>query len=263
MAHPWFQLNLVRMIKLLLLVLVVVALVLVGCATAQRKLLYYPTHHDGANGLVPWRDGDLLIGYAREVANPRNVWLMLHGNAGQASDRAYALPCFADDDSVYIMEYPGYGARPGSPSKTSFNAAAAAAYRSLRKRFADKPVCVVAESIGSGPACTLASLSLPPDKFVLIVPFDTLAGVAADHFRYLPVTWMLRDNWNNIAALAGYRGPVEIFGAEADTIIPIRHARALAQSVPQAVFHRIRGGHNDWSTSGEVVIRANGGNGET
>jgi pimeloyl-ACP methyl ester carboxylesterase len=45
---------------------------------------------------------------------------------------------------------------------------------------------------------------------------------------------------------------VEIFGAQSDTVIPIAHARRLADSHPGAVFHVIPGGHNDWSTSGAV-----------
>jgi len=49
-------------------------------------------------------------------------------------------------------------------------AAAAAAYALLRKTFPATPICVIGESIGSGPACMLANQSPPPDKVVLVVP---------------------------------------------------------------------------------------------
>ncbi len=113
-----------------------------------------------------------LMGFAREVQAPENVWLMLHGNAGQAADRVYALGAFSPRDSVFIMEYPGYGQRAGKPSRSSLDAAAREAYEALRARFKETPVCVVAESIGSGPAATLGALKQPPDKLVFIVPFD-------------------------------------------------------------------------------------------
>jgi pimeloyl-ACP methyl ester carboxylesterase len=48
---------------------------------------------------------------------------------------------------------------------------------------------------------------------------------------------------------------VEIFGAEADTVIPIGHAKVLAAGVPSSKFVLIEGGHNDWSRQGRVRIK--------
>jgi pimeloyl-ACP methyl ester carboxylesterase len=228
--------------------------IVLGCVAFQRKLLYYPTHHRENYGLSEWLNDGRLIGYKREVPSPGNVWLMLHGNGGQASDRIYALPLFSDRDSVFIMEYPGYGSRPGSPSMPAFNSAANQAFETLRARFPNTPVCVVGESVGSGPASVLATNQHPPDKIVLIVPFDILSRVAADHFPFIPAGLFLIDNWNNIESLKGYNGPLEIFGAHDDTIIPVVHAKALAESKPSSKFHEIEGGHNDWAGNGRVKI---------
>lgn len=114
---------------------------------------------------------------------------------------------------------------------------------------------MLAESIGSGPACALAGEKVKPDKIVLIVPFDSLASVASQRFFFLPVRFMLRDAWDNVEALRHYTGPVEIFGATGDVVIPIEHARALASQIPGAHFIAISGGHNDWPESDEVKIR--------
>jgi hypothetical protein len=219
---------------------------LFGCSCVQRRLLYFPSHDHGSNGLEEWKYEGQLIGFAREVPSPKNVWLMLHGNGGQASDRAFALPNFPETDSVFIMEYPGYGTRMGQPSMQSFNDAARQAYISLRTHFPNLPVCVVGESIGTGPASILAATPRPPDKLVLVVPYDLLAKVAAEHFPFLPVKILLHDHWNNIEALAHYQGPLEIFAASHDIVIPISHARTLAATKPQAVFHEFPGGHSDW-----------------
>jgi hypothetical protein len=205
--------------------------------------------------LSVWQHDGQIIGYARHAAAPGTVWLFLHGNAGQASDRTYALPSFSVADSVYFLEYPGYSLRPGSPSLLSINAAARQAYELLRAQFPTVPVCVAAESLGCGPAAFLATNPRPPDKIVLILPFDTLAAVAARHYPFLPVRLLLRDNWDNIAALRDYQGQLELFAARADTIIPISHARALAASKPASVFHTIDGGHNDWADGNKVKIR--------
>ena len=225
-----------------------------GCATIQRKLLFYPSHHAQTNGLAAWEESGKIIGFSRQVPAPKNIWLMIHGNGGQATDRAYAIPCFSAQDSVFILEYPGYGNREGLPSKSAFDAAAAAAYLLLRNTFPQTPVCIVGESIGSGPACTLANQLHPPDKIVLVVPFDTLKSVAADHLPFFPVGLILGESWDNIYSLSTYEGPVEIFAAEQDTVIPIIHAERLSAHVPSVKFHRISGNHNDWSKPTKVSI---------
>src|SRR5215831_21008460 len=81
----------------------------------QRSLLYFPAHGASSTSLTPWLDGKRTIGYCREVPNARTVWLMMHGNGGQAADRDYVLSRMSDHDSLYVLEYPGYGAREGSP----------------------------------------------------------------------------------------------------------------------------------------------------
>src|SRR6185436_11532244 len=123
----------------------------------------------------------------------------------------------SDKDSLYVLEYPGYGAREGNPTLESMNQAASEAYHLLRSHNPNTPVCVLGESIGSGPACALAREKVAPDKIVLVVPFDSLASVASEHLPFLPVRLMLRDAWDNVDALRHYAGPVEIFGATGDT----------------------------------------------
>lgn len=226
-----------------------------GCRSLERKLLCFPTHRSSNGALKSWSMEEEPIGFSRAVEQPKNVWLLLHGNGGQAIDRIYALPCFSSEDSVYILEYPGYGERAGSPSEESFNSAAKEAYRWLRSEFKGLPICVVGESIGTGPASYLGSLDGPPDKIVLITPYDRLSLVAEEQFPKWLVSLALKSNWDNSKALSRYRGPIEIFGAVEDRIIPVKHARSLASKLPNSTFNFIEGGHNDWSKEGRVSIR--------
>jgi pimeloyl-ACP methyl ester carboxylesterase len=237
-----------------LVALLVIAVLTVGCQVFTRKLLFFPSHDTVENGFTRWTQDGALIGYSRAVENPENVWLMLHGNGGQASGRGYALPSFPERDALFILEYPGYGARAGTPSRRGFDAAAREGYAALRASFPGKRIGVVGESLGSGPAAMLSKASPPPDKLVFIVPFDTLKSVAADHFPRPLVSLVLAGSWNNIEAMKGYRGPVDVFGAEYDEVIAVSHARALAGSIPQAKFHLLPGGHG-WALRPGVEIR--------
>lgn len=245
-----------KVIRLLRSLVAITVLVLLAVWILQRRLLYHPSHEPETNGLKPWRHGDLSIGFSRGVPSPETVWLFIHGNAGQAADRVCVLPCFSGRDSVFILEYPGYGGREGSPSMDSFNSAAKEAYAGLRLAFPDTPVCVAGESIGTGPVSFLAGGAVPPpDKVVLITPFDTLARAASHHFPFLPVKLLLRDNWDNIRALESYDGPLEIFAAKDDEVIPFECSGTLAAGKPGALFHEIEGGHNEWSAGTQVRIR--------
>jgi len=250
------DLNMIRILIILSVIIgAAVLLLLLGRGPMERGMLFFPSHRPADKTLAPWTSKGRLIGYSRTVQRPRNVWLMLHGNAGQASDRAYAIPCFAEEDAVFIMEYPGYGDRPGWLSKESFNQAAEEAFLLLKASYPKTPVCVVGESIGSGPASSLAALATPPAKIVLVVPFDQLSLVAKDHFSSLLVSLILSNDWNNVEALSGYQGQVEIFGAIEDTIIPVKHAKALAAGIPNAKLHLIEAGHNEWAFPGRVKFR--------
>ena len=236
--------------SLVLLYLVYVALI----GLNQRRLLYFPSHDANRSPLELWIVGEQIIGYARTRPHPRTVWLMTHGNGGQANQRAYVLAHLASDDALYVLEYPGYGLRAGEPSRTTFDAAAVEAYDALRAAFPQTPIGVIGESIGSGPASFLATLPRPPDKLVLIVPFDTLASVAAEQMPLVPARLLLLDRWDNVAALRNYAGPVDIFGARHDRIIPVAHAQRLAAVVPRARFVLLDCGHNDWSAEAGVRI---------
>ncbi|WP_221029253.1 alpha/beta hydrolase [Actomonas aquatica] len=240
--------------RILIVVLVLYGVLLVGVAMGQRSLLYYPTHYDIEGPLGPWRVGGEAIGFAREVAAPREVWLMLHGNGGQAAQRGYVLEHVAEEAAVFVLEYPGYGDRAGKPSRESINAAAQAAWLTLRKRFPGVPMGVIGESIGTGPACELAGVAEPPDKIVLWTPYDRLVDVAKERFRWLPVGLLLRDKWDNGAALQAYGGAVEIYAAKQDEVIPIQHARRLHERVPAARWIEMEGGHNSWRWEGVLRV---------
>ncbi|MDR3567792.1 MAG: hypothetical protein P4L43_07170 [Syntrophobacteraceae bacterium] len=233
----------------------VAVLILPGYINISGYFLYFPTHHAPQTSLEPWRVRDVLAGYCRSVNDPAAVWLFCHGNGGQASERDYFLRCVADDAAVYLLEYPGYGARPGRTSMKSINRAALEALRELQLRYPGKIIGVVGESLGTGPASWLCSQPHPPGRLVLIVPFDNLLSVAREHFPYLPVGWLMRDGrWDNVAALRGYTGPVRIYAAQYDQVIAVHHARLLAAALPRAKYVEMACEHNTWMDGPRVYL---------
>lgn len=199
-----------------------------GCAV-QRRLLYFPTKlpPDAAvqeatdRGFIPWKnDSGQIIGW--EIpANGASIGsiLIVHGNAGCAVNRDYlAQPIHeAMNADVFVLEYPGYGAREGSPGKKTFDAAAEEAFRLLP---ANMPKYIVSESIGTGVACDLAK-DHPKEiaGMALIAPYHNLASVAQHKIWFLPTYFLLIDRFNPKRSLKSYHGPVKFVVAGEDEII--------------------------------------------
>lgn len=248
----------IRRFLLCPVILAAATLPLSGCIGSA--MLFHPTHEAsvrvaGGEPLRPWHAGGEPQGYARETPTPRRIWFMCHGNAGQAAHRAYVLPLLNPDDALYVLEYPGYGLRAGSPDSDAMNAAASRAYRTVQARHPGRPIGVIGESIGSGPASTLAREPAPPERIVLVVPYARLREVASEKVGGVLTFLFLHDDWDNIAALTGYTGRLDIVAAAGDTIIPPHHAKTLADALPGAHFHLVPGGHNDWSA--QLSLRDN------
>lgn len=205
-------------------------------AVFQRSFIYFPTiasekaleGEAQRQGLEAWRNtAGETIGWRRPPAStPRatNRLLVFHGNAGYALNRCYYVSGFGDLEGgrtweIYLLEYPGYGARGGSPSEKSINTAAAAALTTLREEDS-RPIFVLGESFGSGPACALAA-AYPREVsgVFLVTPFARLGDVAAHHYSLLPVRYLLRDRWDNVAALTNYPGRVAARIAGDDEVV--------------------------------------------
>jgi pimeloyl-ACP methyl ester carboxylesterase len=154
---------------------------------------------------------------------------------------------------VYLFEYPGYGARAGQVNERSFIEAGEKALASLMAGDS-RPVYLLGESLGSGLACALAERR--PDRVAglfLVTPYARMGDLAAHRFGFLPVRLMLRDAWDNVAALRAYRGPVAILIAGEDEVVTAAQGRLLYQSYegPKRLWTDPDAGHNtiDFSAS--------------
>ena len=247
------------MALLLRLLLVAVALytgLLILLFCFQRRLLFLPTRVSEAevlqaartDQLEAWRNsqGELIGWYYPNPAARRRL-VVFHGNAGQALDRSYYVQGLASlGFEVYLFEYPGYGARAGSPSKKAFVEAGRAALAGLLATDL-QPLCLLGESIGSGTACALAA-EMPGQvaAVALVTPFARLSEVAQNHLRFLPVGWLLRDRFDNLAALAQYHGPVAFVVAGNDEVVGTNQGLRLYQAYagPKELTMLPNAGHN-------------------
>lgn len=228
-------------------------------------MIYFPSHapedalraQARAAGLSAWENerGE-LIGWKSSIttegARPAHRLVVFHGNAGFAVNRKYYGEGFAavGDGStweVFILEYPGYGARPGDPGEAAFIQAGAEALESLW-RHDDRPLFLLGESIGSGVACALASrFSNRIPGLVLITPFTSLAEVGAHHYPALLVRLLLKDRYDNRGALNQYAGSLAVVLAGQDEVVPAELGQRLYDGYragPKRLWVQSNAGHN-------------------
>ncbi len=214
-------------------------LLICGCAW-QRKLLYFPTkipagdvaQASARSGLEPWRNAaGEIIGWklAASAASTGSV-MVIHGNGGCALQRGYIARPIHDAAAldVFILEFPGYGMREGSPGLKSILAAAEEAFALLPQ---EKPVYLVSESLGTGVAAFLAKTH-PKEiaGMVMFVPYASLPSLAQSKMPLLLPYLFLKDRFEPAAWLKEYRGPIKFVLAERDEIIPVKFGQRLFDS---------------------------------
>ena len=214
-------------------------LLVAGCAW-QRKLLYFPTKQSvveaerlaAQEGFVPWLNpaGEIMGWKMPAIGLPTGSVLIVHGNAGCALNRDYIARPIHETGTldVLVMEYPGYGARGGSPGKPSWLAAIEEAFALLPK---DRPIYLVSESLGTGVAAYLAKTH--PDQvagMVMFVPYDSLPALAQSKMPVLLPYLFLVDRYQPSEWLKDYRGPVKVVLAGRDEVIPPKFGQRLYDS---------------------------------
>jgi pimeloyl-ACP methyl ester carboxylesterase len=253
MAKPQIIHSLVRVGIILAITYAIFALLVF---LGQRRILYFPSKRPldrlvtqaRQQSLEPWRNqsGDLIGWKHTQDANGPRV-LILQGNAGCAVDRACYIQGLttAGFKEIYILEYPGYGARPGAPSQQTLFDAATEALTLLTK---NGPVHLVGESLGTGVAAYLAGQNPKTVTAILMIaPYHNLTDVAQSTMPILPVGLMLRDRYPAARYLQNYHGPVAVLLAGDDTVVPNPFGRKLYDTYagPKKLWLIPHAGHND------------------
>lgn len=223
----------------------------------QRQLLYFPQvdrpepWFATRSGLSFWPSETDYQGFAgpEPKGGRRGTVLVFHGNAGRAIERTdYVDALSSRGFKVVLVEYPGYGGRPGSPTEKALVESGREAVRLARKE-SDAPIYVWGESLGAGvAAAVVADPTLPVDGLVLITPWASLPAVAQYTYPFLPAQYLVKDRFDSITNLKSFSKPVAVLLAEKDEVIPISHGQRLYDSIisPKQRWIFTGAGHNTW-----------------
>jgi len=238
-----------------LLWIVVACLLLLGAIFIwQDRLLYFPAlttvERVAAGGLRAWPSSQDFRGLVAEpTGDVRGTVIVFHGNAGHVGDRLfYAHALTPLGLRVILAEYPGYGPRGGVLGEASLVADAEETIALAHRQYGG-PMLLLGESLGAAVAAAAGARHRDLTAgLLLITPWDRLAHVGSHHYPWLPVKWMLRDDYDTLANLAAFDRPVVVAVAERDSIVPAHFGTALHAALggPKLLVVIKASDHNDW-----------------
>ncbi|MDQ2065819.1 alpha/beta hydrolase [Xinfangfangia sp. CPCC 101601] len=213
----------------------------------QRQFQYFPSQRgpspevagfaDAQDYELTAKDGTKLQLWYAPPTDGAPVVLYFQGNGGEIADRRDRWTAYRDAGfGTAFLHYRGYGSSEGSPSEEGFHQDAAAAFGFLLEQgLAPRDIALVGESLGTGVAVRLAAdqpTDAPVAALVLEAPYTSTADAAARLYPWLPVRWLMWDQYRSIDRIAEINTPLFVFHGEADQLIPFELGLALFEAAP-------------------------------
>ena len=228
----------------------------------EKSMIFAPSPYPAGNwqptGLVfedatfTAIDGMRLHGWFVPHPQPRAVVLFCHGNGGNVALWGDELRILHDRMGVSVLgfDYRGYGRSEGTPSEAGILADARAARTWLARRagIPEDQVTLMGRSLGGAVAVDLAADGAR--GLVLESTFTSMPEVGHAALPWLPVRALMHTQFNSLAKIGKYRGPLLESHGTADRLIPYTIGRQLFEAANEPKqFVVIPGGdHNDPQT---------------
>ncbi len=193
------------------------------------------------------QDGVTLNAWLMRFPQARSTVLILHGNAGNNSDRLEKITYFYKMGlNVFIVDYRGYGKSLGHPTEEGIykDAAAAFDYLAARKDLDPAKIIAYGESLGGAAAVDLAA-QRNVAALILDSTFTRACDVAKAKLPFIPA-FLLKTKMDSLSKIVNLRMPKLFIHSPLDEVIPFRLGQKLFEaSAEPKEFLRIEGTHNE------------------
>ena len=196
----------------------------------QRKFLYFPTtkiSHEYVKQQLNHDNVTLEVIVLNQ--GQKEAIIYFGGNAESVVYSAKNILAAFPRQTVYLLNYRGYGGSSGQPSEKGFFADALFLFDKVLEK--QSTISVIGRSLGSGVATYLAS-KRPVKKMALISPFDSITSVAQNNFMIFPMFLMLLDKYDSISRVKDIKAETIVLIAENDEVIPRIHSQRLNDEFP-------------------------------
>jgi len=200
----------------------------------QRSYIYYPPAMpmlEAPRTSTLGVPGAVVKVSERPLPGPKAV-IYLGGNAEDVTMSLPLLDAAFPRQALYLLHYRAYLGSTGKPSEKANVADALALFDRVVAEHGE--VTLIGRSLGSGIGVQVAS-QRPVKKLILVTPYDSLQEIAAAHFPYFPVRWLLQDKYESWRYAPRVTAPTLLLAAEHDEIIPARSTQQLLSRFPRGV----------------------------
>jgi len=197
----------------------------------QRQLMYFPKFDTHISEMM-WKKvyvNNNFVG-VESLDNHKNTVIIFHGNVGSASMRNYYFNLLPKDYHIIVAEYPGFGMKNDTEITKDNIVSDARKVVNYALKNTKAKVSLLGESLGTGVASQMAK-EFNVEKLMLITPYSSIADVAQERYWFLPVSLLIKDNFNSIENLAKYKGQTLVMISEKDKIIPPQFAEKLYATI--------------------------------
>lgn len=227
--------------------------------TAEQD--WFPLPRDFEELALPDQTGALWC----PIPQSELVVLYCHGNYGNISMRSdwvRALQLHLGA-SVVLFDYPGFGRTPGKPTESGCYASAQSAFDWLLERgFQAEQIVLCGKSLGAAIATEMATRQPKCRALVLLDPFSDVPD-AANVLLHVPLGWLAKNRFDNLAKIGGIGMPKVIIGAELDRLCPNWMARKLGERAREPKAVRIVNGREhaeflaetEWAWISDELLR--------
>ncbi len=223
------------MIKSVLIGLATLFILFIYMFLNQNNYIYFPDNQDFDNcpGFADServRVNDTRMYYLKdEYADTAVVYY--HGNAGSACGRSFIKDTLKDRGvSLLFVEYAGYSNDTRRPSRKLILKDVENVINFIDRAGYERKF-LMGTSLGTAVVAYHQSIQ-KPDKVVLLAPFDKLSEVGKIHYPFLPVSLLLREEYDTAGWLKDHTGEILIVHGALDEIVPLELAMRLYEAIP-------------------------------
>jgi len=179
---------------------------------------------------IPSTDNATVNGWYEPPSAGKPVILFYKGNSGSFTEEHERYEAWAAAGFGFLaFDYRGFPDSPGTISQQHILDDAVSAYDWLKAK--GFPIVVWGRSLGSGPATYVSSIR-NPDALLLETPFLSAVDVAFDRYWYMPVQWLMFDQFPVKQWILKVKAPVYVAHGTNDHTIDVHHGRAVYDLVP-------------------------------
>lgn len=192
-------------------------------------------------------DGIALRGWHKKAQPNFPTIIYFHGNADNLEKTLHYHDLLTDKGfGLLLTSYRGYSGNKGHPSeKGVYEDAQTFMDAIIKSGVKEDDIIIYGFSLGTGVASEMATRYPRAKALVLGAPFTSLSDAASPKYPYVPVSYLIRDKFDNLSKIKNVAMPTLIVNGTDDEVFSHELGERLAKAASKdlVTFEQYPGTH--------------------